>query len=91
MSKKIPLEDVFENQCEFDECIYNYKGECDYGYCISEYLTYEKGNSYAICNGFELKEGYCVNCGEQLKITVDKVEYWGAMVNMESYYCPKCE
>ncbi|MGJ0846459.1 hypothetical protein ACR77J_07215 [Tissierella praeacuta] len=91
MNKKIPLGDVFDRYCEHTQCKYNYNCECDYGDTVSEYMYYIKGDDFATCVGFEVKEGYCEECGSKLKKYVDKVECWGAVTDMETFSCPNCD
>lgn len=89
MNRKIPLEDVFECLCEYDECSYNYKGECDYGDCVTEYMTYSMGDDFATCNVFKVKEGFC-ECGCVLTKYVDMLPYGDTYVPYEYYECDNC-
>lgn len=90
MNKRIPLIDVFEGYCEHIQCVHNYKGECDYGDCISEYMTYNKGDDFATCNEFKVKEGYCKRCGNKLTKYIDMLPYGDTYVPYEHYECDNC-
>ena len=68
----------------------NYKGECDYGDCISEYMTYSKGDDFATCNEFKVKEGYCEECGAKLQEYQEMHPYDDTYVTETLYGCPIC-
>lgn len=91
MSKKILLEDVFNGYCEHIQCEYNYKESCDYGSCINEYMEYKKGNDFAICNGFKVKNGYCEDCGSELTKFTDMLPYGDTHVPYVYYECNNCD
>lgn len=90
MTKRIPLEDVFDGYCEYAGCRYNNDECCHHEEHISNYMSYIKGSDKVSCYGFSVKDGCCEECGTELEKCVDKVEFWGAMVDMESSYCPNC-
>lgn len=90
MNKKIPLEDVFENYCEYTHCIYNYDESCDYDDHISEYMTYKKGNSFVTCNAFKTKEGYC-DCGYELIEYIERHPYGNTYAEEYLLMCPNCD
>lgn len=89
MSKKILLEDVFNGYCEHNQCIHNYADTCEYGDYISEYMMYNKGDDFATCNGFAVKEGFC-ECGNILTKHVDMLPYGDTYVPYEYYECDRC-
>lgn len=91
MSKKIPLEDVFEYNCPHLHCAYNYDYHCEYSIDISEFMIYKKGNDYADCNAFEVKEGCCENCGSKLKEHVERHPYGDTYAEEYLMMCPDCD
>ena len=91
MSKKVPLTDVFDGYCEYTQCIHNFQETCDYGGYINEYMEYKKGNDFATCNGFKVKEGYCEECGSKLKEHVERHPYGDTVAIEMLYECPNCD
>lgn len=75
--------------CSKIHCKFNEYGLCTYN--DEEFIgTYLAGRDINDCHIFEAKDGYC-ECGCELRRYVDKVEYWGSMVDMETWECPRCD
>lgn len=88
MSRKVPLEDVFDGYCEYEQCIYNDNKQCFIKEHISEYMNYKEGSKFATCIAFSIKEGYCEECGAKLQEERQGHPY-GDTVAYEYYYaCP---
>lgn len=90
VNKNISLEDIFKNHCDYIQCVHNYNGECDYGDHVSRYLTYQKGDKFATCNGFELKYGYC-ECGKKLTEVTQRLPYGDTHIPHTYFKCLDCE
>ena len=90
MSKKIPLEDVFDGCCEYEGCRYNDDGGCCYDGSVADYLSYKKGNDFATCYGFDAKEGHCSECGAELISFTERHPYGDTFAEEEWLSCPNC-
>lgn len=90
MSKKIPLVDVFDGYCEYTYCKYNNDGCCNYDENIIEYMLYSKGDDYATCYGFDVKDGYCEDCGSELVEYKERHPYGDTFAYEYLMMCPNC-
>ncbi|HZK00783.1 MAG TPA: hypothetical protein VFC79_12280 [Tissierellaceae bacterium] len=91
MSRKVPLEDVFERYCEYTQCIHNYDCHCEYNVDISEFIIYKKGDNHVKCNAFEVKDGYCEECGAKLKEYIERHPYGNTYAEEHLTMCPNCD
>lgn len=91
INKTIPLSEVFYGHCEHRQCIHNDNGYCTYVEHIEEYLSYNEGNDYVTCRGFECKEGYCEECGNKLESVLEYHLIDSRYTPIRRLACIECE
>lgn len=88
MPKKISLVDFFEGYCENMGCIHSDNGICTINKHPINYITYDEGDNYVICYDFQVKEGYCPECGYELEEYSEFYPYGDTNVEQVMSHCP---
>lgn len=97
--KIVKLLDYFNGECDNLLCKYNHYGVClnDDENFLADRLDEAVDNKdniesiYFDCNYFSVEDGYCEECGRELKKVVNTYEAWGRLVQEERWECPYCD
>jgi hypothetical protein len=97
--KIVKLLDYFEDSCPYGFCKFNQYGTClvdndDFLANRADEIIENKDNlenTYFDCNYFSVEDGYCEECGRELKKVVNTYEAWGRPVQEERWECPYCD